>query len=241
MKRNLILILVVAALALAQQPVLIRQNSNTATVTAGGALKVDGSATTQPVSGTVTANQGGTWTVTGAGGTFPVTGTFWQATQPVSGTFWQATQPVSGTFWQATQPVSNAGTFAAQVTSILAADPCLGTAKVFFSISQTANARIITGTSAKKIYLCSFDVVGADAENISVVEGTGSTCATSTIAVPGFPAATAANGWNFAANGGISKGAGIGSIAGTSVNADDVCVFQSGSGRVSGGGSYVVQ
>jgi hypothetical protein len=57
------------------------------------ALKVDGSAVTQPVSGT-----------------------FWQATQPVSGTFWQATQPVSiatmpstpvtGTFWQATQPVS---------------------------------------------------------------------------------------------------------------------------------------
>jgi hypothetical protein len=39
-----------------------------------GALKVDGSAVTQPVSGT-----------------------FWQATQPVSGTFWQATQPVSGT------------------------------------------------------------------------------------------------------------------------------------------------
>lgn len=34
-----------------------------ATVTAANALKVDGSAVTQPVSGTVTANQGGTWTV----------------------------------------------------------------------------------------------------------------------------------------------------------------------------------
>src|ERR1700682_3543328 len=43
-----------------------------ATVTAANALKIDGSAVTQPVSGT-----------------------FWQATQPVSGTFWQATQPVS--------------------------------------------------------------------------------------------------------------------------------------------------
>jgi len=41
-------------------------------VNASNALKVDGSAVTQPVSGT-----------------------FWQATQPVSGTFWQATQPVS--------------------------------------------------------------------------------------------------------------------------------------------------
>lgn len=43
-----------------------------ASVSAAGAVKVDGSAVTQPVSGT-----------------------FWQATQPVSGTFWQATQPVS--------------------------------------------------------------------------------------------------------------------------------------------------
>lgn len=48
--------------------------TNLATVSAAGAVKVDGSAVTQPVSGT-----------------------FWQATQPVSGTFWQTTQPVSGT------------------------------------------------------------------------------------------------------------------------------------------------
>jgi hypothetical protein len=60
-----------------------------ATVTAGNALKVDGSAVTQPVSGT-----------------------FWQATQPVSGTFWQATQPVSGTV--TTTPPANASTNVAQ-------------------------------------------------------------------------------------------------------------------------------
>lgn len=46
------------------------------------ALKVDGSAVTQPVSGT-----------------------FWQATQPVSIATMPST-PVTGTFWQATQPVS---------------------------------------------------------------------------------------------------------------------------------------
>jgi hypothetical protein len=77
-----------------------------ATVTAAGALKVDGSAVTQPVSGT-----------------------FWQATQPVSGTFWQATQPVSiasmpstpvtGTFWQATQPVSEATLDGAITSSVV--------------------------------------------------------------------------------------------------------------------------
>jgi hypothetical protein len=37
----------------------------------------------------------GTLTVDGSASTQPVSGTFWQATQPVSGTFWQATQPVS--------------------------------------------------------------------------------------------------------------------------------------------------
>ncbi len=46
----------------------INQGGNSASVTGSNALKVDGSAVTQPVSGTVTANQGGApWTVTGTG------------------------------------------------------------------------------------------------------------------------------------------------------------------------------
>lgn len=48
------------------QQAQIVQGGNTATVTASSALKVDGSATTQPISGTVTANQGtNPWTVQG--------------------------------------------------------------------------------------------------------------------------------------------------------------------------------
>lgn len=49
--------------------------TNKASISAAGAVKVDGSAVTQPVSGTLTANQGGSWTVTAnAGtGTFTVT------------------------------------------------------------------------------------------------------------------------------------------------------------------------
>jgi hypothetical protein len=41
--------------------------TNKATITAAGAVKVDGSAVVQPVSGTITATQGGTWTVSGSG------------------------------------------------------------------------------------------------------------------------------------------------------------------------------
>lgn len=84
-----------------------------ATVTATLALKVDGSAVTQPVSGTFwqaeqpvsiaaaldiadrAARLLGHVTVDNFPATQAVTGTFWQTTQPVSGTFWQATQPVS--------------------------------------------------------------------------------------------------------------------------------------------------
>jgi len=58
--------------------------TNVAAVSATGAVKTDGSAVTQPVSGT-----------------------FWQATQPVSGTFWQATQPVSGTVSVNALPTGN--------------------------------------------------------------------------------------------------------------------------------------
>jgi len=63
----------------------INQGGNSATVTASNALKVDGSAVTQPVSGT-----------------------FWQTTQPVSLTSTTITGSVAvtGTFWQTTQPVS---------------------------------------------------------------------------------------------------------------------------------------
>lgn len=43
--------------------------TNKAAISAAGAVKVDGSAITQPVSGTVTADQGGSWTVTANAGT----------------------------------------------------------------------------------------------------------------------------------------------------------------------------
>jgi hypothetical protein len=124
-------------------------------------------------------------------------------------------------------------------TNTLVIDPCQGNAKVYTPISQTANTKLITGTASKKTYVCSLVLVGADAENVSLVAGTGSTCATSTVAVLG--GATAANGPNLAANGGFSFGNGAASIAATTVNQDDLCLFQSGSGRVAGVMTSVVQ
>ena len=126
-------------------------------------------------------------------------------------------------------------------TNVTVIDPCQGQTKVFISFNQTANTKIVTGTSSKKIYVCSISIVTATAQNIAVVEGTGSVCATGTAGVQGFGGATAATGYNFAANGGIAQGNGAAAIGAEGTVTDDFCLFQSGSGQISGGMSYVVQ
>jgi len=125
--------------------------------------------------------------------------------------------------------------------NFLVVDPCMGSPKLFASINQTGNAQIVAGTGSEKIYVCSIHVVAAVATDVAVVEGTGTVCVTSTTGVSGFGGATAATGWNFAANGGIVLGNGDSSL-GVEVNSgDNLCIFNSGSGQVSGGISYVVQ
>lgn len=208
------------------------QGAGTAGAAAGGVVTVQGSAsgTAVPVSvSSVPSNQ--SVNVAQVGGT---------ATDTNSGNKSAGTQRIV----IATDQPSMTNPQPANITQVQGAapDPCFGTARSYFSISQTASAQIITGTSSKKIYICSLNVgPNADAENVALVEGTGTVCATNTIAVLGTPAATAANGWQIAANGGLATNGGGGSMAATSVNADNVCLLQSGSGRVAGGGSYVVQ
>ena len=126
-------------------------------------------------------------------------------------------------------------------TNSLVVDPCKAQTKFYASINQTANTQIVAGTASKKIYICSIQVVVAVATNVALVEGTGSVCATGTAGVSGFGGATAATGWNFAANGGIALGNGGAAVGAEGTNADNLCLFNSGTGQVSGGISYVVQ
>jgi hypothetical protein len=115
------------------------------------------------------------------------------------------------------------------------ADPCAFLAPTTVPISQTASTKIVSAASAKKNYLCALVVVAGAAEIVNVVEGTGSTCGTSTAAIVG--STTAANGLSFAANGGFANPVKIPGI-GTNV---DTCLTQSGSNRVSGYVTYVQQ
>jgi hypothetical protein len=126
-------------------------------------------------------------------------------------------------------------------TNTLVVDPCKAQTKLYVSINQTGNTQLVAGTASKKIYICSIHVVVATAANVALVEGTGSVCGTGTAGVSGFGGATAATGWNFAANGGIALGNGDAALGAEGTSADNLCLFNSGSGQVSGGISYVVE
>lgn len=97
------------------------------------------------------------------------------------------------------------------------------------AISQTASTDL--KTSSAKLHICSIVLVSASAQSISLVEGTGSTCATGTAALVG--ATTAANGPALAANGGFTAVAGVPWLR-TATTADHLCLLQSGSGNLSG-------
>jgi hypothetical protein len=125
---------------------------------------------------------------------------------------------------------------AADITKIggtaVVAEPCQQLAKTYTPISLTANTKLLTGVSAKKYYVCEIHLIAAAATNVAIVEGTGSTCGTSTAGI--FGGATAATGWNLAANGGLVLGMGGFSIGNTATNADDLCLFVSAANQISG-------
>lgn len=125
----------------------------------------------------------------------------------------------------------------------LGTDPCITVAKHTARVNLTASGQVITGTAAKRTYICAIDVVTATAQNIALVEGTGSVCATNIYGLAG--GTTAATGWNFAANGGIARGNGAGTVYSaiddTNGTAANVCLLLSGSGQTSGAVTYVQQ
>ena len=123
--------------------------------------------------------------------------------------------------------------------SAVVADPCMREARIPVSITQTAGTQLITGTASERVFICSMHIVTATAQNIALVSGTGTVCATSTSGMVGFGGATAATGWNFAANGGIQMGHSDWSYGKSDTDADNVCLLMSGSGQISGGLTYV--
>ena len=113
-------------------------------------------------------------------------------------------------------------------------DPCQINAHSYWpiNISSAANTKIVAGASAKKTYICHVFLYAAAADNVGIVEGSGTNCASSTLGLIG--GATAATGVNLSANQGFVEGAGSHAIAASTVNANDVCLITSASSQLSG-------
>jgi hypothetical protein len=94
----------------------------------------------------------------------------------------------------------------------------------------------ITGTDLKTFtntgYICFVFLVSATAQNVSLVNGTGTVCATGTNGMLG--GTTAATGQNLAANEGFVLGVGFYPITQTSTTAQHMCLLQSSTGQISG-------
>src|SRR5215469_9221726 len=99
-------------------------------------------------------------------------------------------------------------------------------------ISITTTTQIISGTVGKQTYLCSINLIAGAPDNVALVEGTGTICGTGTAGIAG--GTTAATGWNFAANGGLTLGNGFSMVARTATAADNVCLMVSSGAQVSG-------
>lgn len=113
-------------------------------------------------------------------------------------------------------------------------DPCSSVAHVFtpINISSAANTKIVTGTSSKKTYICHLFLFAAAADNVGIVEGSGTNCGTSALGLIGGN--TAATGINLAANQGFESGHSTNAIAATTVNANDFCLITSAGSQLSG-------
>jgi hypothetical protein len=97
-------------------------------------------------------------------------------------------------------------------------------------INQTTGTDLKTFTNTG--YICFVLMVTATTQNLNLVTGTGSVCASGTAGLLG--GTTAATGLNLAANGGFSSGTGLVPIMKAASSAQHLCLLQSGSGQVSG-------
>jgi hypothetical protein len=122
-----------------------------------------------------------------------------------------------------------------------AADPCMFAAKTNVPISMTGTTtiKLVSLASSQKIYICSLHLIASAATIWSIADGTKASTECDTAAEAVIGATTATHGLSLAANGGETQGSGAGTIALTNTAAHDLCLFQSGSGDLSGNITYV--
>jgi hypothetical protein len=171
------------------------------------------------------AQVNGVATTTGAG----ATGTGVQRVNDVSSSATGAAPPASGSYI--------VGLGSGATGGFLVGVPVCDTFKAV-SVTSATTTLMVTGVAGRQVRICSVNLVTAIANNVVLISGTGATCGTGTGAIAG--GTTAANGWNFAANGGLSVGSGFGTVMQTAVAGDSVCVITSAAGPLAGTIAYTI-
>lgn len=115
-------------------------------------------------------------------------------------------------------------------------DPCSGVAKTHIPINiSTATTTELTAALAgasTHYYICGIDLVTAAANNVALTDDDTDNCASVTSGLAG--GTTAASGWNFAANGGLTKGNGDSTIFKTGGTNRVICLVTSAATQLSG-------
>lgn len=116
-------------------------------------------------------------------------------------------------------------------------DPCSALAKTYLPINiSTATTTEITPSLAgasNHYYVCSINIGPvAGAQNLALVDDDTDNCASVTSGLAG--GTTAGSGWNIAANGGLTMGNGLGSIARTGGTNRVLCLVSSAAVQTSG-------
>lgn len=115
-------------------------------------------------------------------------------------------------------------------------DPCDGAAKTLIPVDiVTATTTELTSALAgasTHYYVCSVNLVTAGANNVALVDDDTDNCASVTSGVAG--GTTSGEGWNFAANGGLTLGNGMGTVAKTNGANRVLCLVTSAAVQLSG-------
>lgn len=118
-------------------------------------------------------------------------------------------------------------------------DPCDGTAKTphVVNMSSATTVEIANAQASNNWYICSVNLVAAAAQTVAIGIDNDDGCGSITTGLHG--GATAATGWSFAANGGISLGNGSGTVMKSVTPNQYLCIITGQAAQLSGTIMYV--
>ena len=118
-------------------------------------------------------------------------------------------------------------------------DPCSGVAKTYYvvDIATATTVEIANAVASQFFYICSVNLVAGAAQTVVIGEDDTDGCGSLSAGLNG--GVTAAEGWSFAANGGIALGNGSSTVMKTSTANRYFCILTGQAQQVSGTIAYV--